>query len=129
MDIFANVWVKSKTNFVLNSFPLREGVKNMFFNGQADFKGNLTSTFNRWIFLTPSLREPFKYYFADFVRKGGGGTPQIRNPLFAEKKIRKGGRGVPPKSVTYFLDQNQVFFEQKTPFLALFEEKISGKNP
>ena len=28
--------------------------------------------------------------------KGGGGTPQTRNPLFAEKKIRKGGRGVPP---------------------------------
>ena len=31
------------------------------------------------------LREPFKYYFADFVRKEGGSTPQIRNPLFAEK--------------------------------------------
>ena len=28
------------------------------------------------------FREPYKYYFADFVRKGGGGTPQIRNPLF-----------------------------------------------
>ena len=27
----------------------------MFFNGEADFKGNLTWTFNRWIFLTPSL--------------------------------------------------------------------------
>ena len=40
-----------------------------------------------------------------------------------------GGAGVPPKSVTYFLDQNQVFFEQKTPFLALFEENFSGKNP
>ena len=33
-----------------------------------------------------SLRGAIKYYFADFVRKGGGGvTPQIRNPLFAEK--------------------------------------------
>ena len=49
--------------------------------------------------------------------KGGGSTPQIRNTLFAKKKSVKGGRGVPPKSVTYFLDQNQVFFEQKTPFL------------
>ena len=29
------------------------------------------------------LREAFKYYSADFARKGG--TPQIRNPLFAEK--------------------------------------------
>ena len=69
--------------------------------------------------------------FADFVRKGGGGgTPQIRNLLFAEKKsVKGGGREVPPKSVTYFLDQNQVFFEQKTPFLALFEENFSGKNP
>ena len=41
------------------------------------------------------LREPFKYYFADFVRKGGGGTPQIRNSFFAGKKIRKGGGGTP----------------------------------
>ena len=39
----------------------------------------------------------------------------------------KGGGGVPPKSITYFLDQNQVFFEQETQFLALFEEKCSGK--
>ena len=29
-----------------------------------------------------------KYYFADFVCKGGGGTPQIRNPLFAENFVR-----------------------------------------
>ena len=42
------------------------------------------------------LREDFKYYFADFVRKGGGGTPQIRNPIFAEKKSVNGGRGYPP---------------------------------
>ena len=32
------------------------------------------------------LREDFKYYFADFVRKGGeGGTPQIRNLFFGPK--------------------------------------------
>ena len=58
-----------------------------------------------------TLRGAVKYYFADFVRKGGRGVPpQIRNPLFAEKKSAKVGKGVPPKSVTYFLDQNQVFF-------------------
>ena len=39
------------------------------------------------------LREDVKYYFADFVRKGGeGGPPQIRNSFFAEK-FRQGGRG------------------------------------
>ena len=76
------------------------------------------------------LRGEVKYYFADFVPKGGGrGYPQIRNPLFAENFVREGGGGVPPISVTYFLDQNQVFFEQKTQFLALFEEKFSGVNP
>ena len=75
------------------------------------------------------LWEDFKYYFANFVRKRGGGAPQIRNPLFAEKKSVNGGAGVSPKSVTYLLDQNQVFFEQKTQFLALFEDKFSGENP
>ena len=29
------------------------------------------------------IREAVKYYFADFVHKGGGGTPQIRNSFFA----------------------------------------------
>ena len=43
------------------------------------------------------LREDFKYYFADFVRKGGGGTPKIRNPLFAEKKSVNGGEGGTPQ--------------------------------
>ena len=61
------------------------------------------------------IREPVKYYFADFVRKGGGYPPKSVTP-FSLKKIRKGGRGVPPKSVTYFLDQSQVFIEQKTQF-------------
>ena len=31
MDIFAKVWVKSKTNFVLKSFPLKGRRQNMFF--------------------------------------------------------------------------------------------------
>ena len=48
------------------------------------------------------------------------GTPQIRNSIFAENFVRKGGEGGTPQSVTYFLDQKQVFFGQKTPFLALF---------
>ena len=61
--------------------------------------------------------------------KGEGGTSQIRNPIFAENFVRKGGEGVTPKSVTYFLDQIQVFLSKKTEFLALFEEKFSGKNP
>ena len=61
--------------------------------------------------------EPVKYYFADFVRKGGGGTPQIRNPLFAENFVRKGGRGVPPKSVTYFFwPKSGVFWAKNTIF-------------
>ena len=72
------------------------------------------------------LREGVKYYFADFVRKGGG-TPQLRNPLFAEKKSVKGGRGVPPKSVTYFLDQNQVFFWAKNTIFSPFWRKFFGE--
>ena len=51
-----------------------------------------------------------------------GWISQIHNPLFAENFIRKEWEGVTPKSVTYFLDQNQVFFEQYTQFLA-FKKK------
>ena len=42
------------------------------------------------------VREAVKYYFADFVRKRGGGTLQICNPLFAEIFIRKEGEGGTP---------------------------------
>ena len=56
------------------------------------------------------LREPFKYYFADFVRKGGEGTPQIRNPLFAEKKIRKGGEGGTPQIRNLFFGPKSGVF-------------------
>ena len=42
-----------------------------------------------------NFREGVKSYFGDFVRKGGGGTPQIRNPLPAGKKSVKGRRGTP----------------------------------
>ena len=70
-----------------------------------------------------------KYYFADFVRKGGGVPPKSVTPFSPKILSVKGGRGVPPISVTYFLDQKQVFFGQKTPFLALFEEHFSGECP
>ena len=77
-------------------------------------KGWPTQNKLQWHF---AIREPFKYYFADFVRKGGGGgTPQIRNPLFAKAKIRKGGEGDAPQIQTYFLDQNQVFLSKKHNF-------------
>ena len=57
------------------------------------------------------LREDFKYYFADFVRKrGGGGTPQIRKSLFAEKKIRKGGEGGTPQIRNLFFGPKSGVF-------------------
>ena len=56
-------------------------------------------------------REDFKYYFADFVRKrGGGGTPQIRKSLFAEKKIRKGGEGGTPQIRNLFFGPKSGVF-------------------
>ena len=57
-----------------------------------------------------------KYYFAEFVRKGGRVPPKSVTPFSMKILSVKGGGGVPPKSVTYFLDQNQVFFEQKHNF-------------
>ena len=82
------------------------------------------------MFIQQQFREDIKYYFADFVRKGGGGVPPKSVTPFLPKILSvKGGRGVPPISVTYFLDQKQVFFGQKTPFLALFEEHFSGECP
>ena len=86
----------------------------------------LTSPTTPTILLRLCIREGVKYYFADFVRKGGGGTPHIRNLFFGPKtgvfwaKITifstflrrffggmsvKGGGGVPPESVTFFLEK------------------------
>ena len=70
------------------------------------------------------IRGDFKYYFAGFVRKGGGEVPpksvtpfllktksvkggggeppKSPTPFSLKTKSVKGGRGVPPKSVTYF---------------------------
>ena len=52
-------------------------------------------------------------------------TPRIRNPFFAENFVLKGGgEGVPPTSVTFFGDQNQVSSLGKKhnfqPFLKTF---------
>ena len=65
------------------------------------------------------VREDVKYYFADFVH----------NPLFAENFVRKGGEGVTPQIRNLFFGPKSGVFEQKTPFLALFEEFFLGKNP
>ena len=55
------------------------------------------------------IRGEVKYYFADFVRKGGGGvTPQIRNSFFAEDFVRKGGRGGTPQIRNLFFGENFV---------------------
>ena len=67
------------------------------------------------------IRGDFKYFFADFVRKGGGGTPQIRNPSFRWKNSVKGGSEVPPKSVTYFCwKKSGIFWAKKHNFLRKF---------
>ena len=42
------------------------------------------------------IREGVKYYFADFVRKGGEGVPpKSVTPFSLEKKSVKGGGGYP----------------------------------
>ena len=45
-----------------------------------------------------------KYYFADFVRKGGRGVPSKSvTPILPKILSVKGEGGVPPKSVTFFV--------------------------
>ena len=54
-------------------------------------RDGLRDTLHYW------LREGVKYYFADFVRKGGGGAgvpPKSVTPFSLKKKSVKGG--VPP---------------------------------
>ena len=65
-----------------------------------------------------NLREDFKYYFADFVRKGG--TP----PLYGQNFLQKKGYGfggypppftdIPPKNLLKKV-LKMVIFAQKTP--------------
>ena len=70
--------------------------KYKYTNTQIQFRSNLQI----------DLRENFKYYFADFVRKwGGGGLPPKSITPFSVKNLSVkggGGTGVPPKSVTYY---------------------------
>ena len=68
--------------------------------------------------LWAQLREDFKYYFADFVRKGG--TPPFTDKIFAKKKVTDLGGSpppftdIPPKNVLQKV-LKMVFFAQKTP--------------
>ena len=67
-----------------------------------------------------AIRGAVKYYFADFVRKGGGGgTPQIRNPHFAEEKKSVkggGGEGGTPQIRNFFWTKMRCFFSKKHNF-------------
>ena len=53
-----------------------------------------------------SVREDVKYYFANFVRKGGGSTLQIHNPFFLKIEdmlaMRKGEGGGGGSKVSCF---------------------------
>ena len=62
-----------------------------------------------------------KYYFADFVRKGGGGvTPRICNPLFAENFVRKGGEGGTPHIRNLFFGPKRGVFWAKNTIFSTF---------
>ena len=76
------------------------------------------------IFFWTTLREDIKYYFADFVRKGGRrGTPRSITPFLPKFFSVKGGRGVPPQIRNPFFPYLKTgVFRPKTLFLALFEE-------
>ena len=66
------------------------------------------------------VREDFKYYFADFFRKGGP-PPPLRTKFSPKKKFRVLGgpppppfTDIPPKKVLQKV-LKIVFFAQKTP--------------
>ena len=67
---------------------------------------------------TQNLRENFKYYFADFVRKGGI-PPPFTDKIFAKKSYGFGGyppspfMDIPPKNILQKV-LKMVFFAQKT---------------
>ena len=70
--------------------------------------------------ITIVIRENFKYYFADFVRKGGT-PPHFTDKIFAKKKVTDLG-GTPPSPFTDTPPKNvlqkvlkMAFFAQKTP--------------
>ena len=45
------------------------------------------------------IREAFKYYLADFVRRKGGGYLPIRQKFLAQNIVRKGVEGIHAKNV------------------------------
>ena len=57
-----------------------------------------------------ALREVVKYYFADFVRKGGGVPPKSVTPFLPKILSVKGEGGAPPIPVTIFWTKNRCFF-------------------
>ena len=70
--------------------------------------------------LSIHIRENFKYYFADFVRKRGT-PPPFTDKIFAKKKVTDLG-GTPPPPFTDIPPKNvlqkvpkMVFFARKTP--------------
>ena len=70
---------------------------------------------------SPAISEDIKYYFADFVRKGGGrGTPQIHNSLFAENFVRKGGEGGTPHICNLFFGPKTGVFWAKNTIVSTF---------
>ena len=70
-----------------------------------------------------TITEDVKYYFGDFVRKGGGGTPQIHIPFLSKILSVKGST---PQVRNFFFYQNTgVFWAKKTPFSGIFEQKLS----
>ena len=73
--------------------------------------------------------EPFKYYFADFVRKGG--TPPLYGFFFRQKRSYGFG-GYPPPLYGYFFAQKclkMVFFAQKHLFFGKKKLRIWGVPP
>ena len=60
--------------------------------------------------------------------KGGGGTPQIRNPLFAENFVRKGGGGggTPHIRNLFFGPKTGVFWAKNTIFSTFLRTFFGG---
>ena len=65
---------------------------------------------NASVYFSIWLREGVKYYFADFVRKGGEVPPKSVTPFLLEKKSVKGGWGVPPKIRNLFFGPKSGVF-------------------
>ena len=64
------------------------------------------------------IRGDIKYYFADFVRNGGAGPPQIRNSLFAKNFVCKGGGGGTPHIRNLFFGPKTGVFWAKNTFFS-----------